>query len=89
LLRLQKLHDRVGADELCIVGICGDRDPQVIRRIRDQYGLSIVLAHDVDRRICRTFDISCWPTTVSISEDRIVHHVQYGLPHAVRKSLEL
>ncbi len=89
LLRLQKLHDRVGADELCIVGVCADRDPQIVRRIREQYGLTILLGHDVDRKVSRQFDISCWPTTVSISEDRIVDHVQYGLPHAARKSLEV
>jgi hypothetical protein len=78
---LQRLQEIQNADgELVVVGLCGDEDAKIIPRIREQYQLSIILAQDPERSIARKLKVRCWPTTLSITQENILHSIQFGYP---------
>jgi peroxiredoxin len=78
LQRLQEIQKT--DDNLIIVGLCADEDPEVISRIRDQYQLSFILAQDPERQIARSLTVRCWPTTMRIGREGILHSTQFGYP---------
>ncbi|QIF04438.1 TlpA disulfide reductase family protein [Roseimicrobium sp. ORNL1] len=78
LQRLQEIQKTDG--ELIIVGLCGDEDAEVISRIRDQYQLSFILGQDPDRHIARSLKVRCWPTTLRVGREGILHSTQFGYP---------
>ncbi|RBP45268.1 AhpC/TSA family protein [Roseimicrobium gellanilyticum] len=78
---LQRLEEMQKADgDLVVVGLCGDEDAKVISRIREQYQLSMILAQDPERTNARKLKVRCWPTTLSIGHENILHSIQYGYP---------
>lgn len=78
LSRLQAVHEKGGRGAPVIIAHSADRDAKVLGQVRSQNKLTFALAHDPYRELARRFQVRCWPTTVSINEDGIVEHVQYG-----------
>jgi peroxiredoxin len=81
LRRLQELQDQFGRDAPFVAAFCGDREPKSLERLRHEHRLSFPLVHDAHQQLARLFKVRCWPTTVSINEDGIVDHVQFGAVH--------
>lgn len=79
LIRLQRLHERDGAHAPVVVAFHGGSDRKTIDVIRKQHGLSFPLVQDVDQRIARMYGVRCWPTTISVSADGAIQHVQFGI----------
>jgi peroxiredoxin len=79
LRRLQELQNRAGNDGPVIVAFCADQDRQSLETLQQQHQFNFSLVQDVDRRVARLFQVSCWPTTVSINAGGIVEHIQFGM----------
>jgi peroxiredoxin len=80
LRRLQGLHEqREGAP--FIVSFHGGKDTKALETIRKQLGLSYALVQDTDQEVARRYGVRCWPTTIRISPDGRVEHIQSGVAH--------
>jgi peroxiredoxin len=83
LRRLQGLHEqREGAP--FIVAFHGGKDAKALDAIRKQLGLSFALVQDTDQEVARRYGVRCWPTTIRISADGRVEHIQSGVSHEHR-----
>jgi peroxiredoxin len=83
LRRLQGLHEqREGAP--FIVAFHGGKDTKALDAIRKQLGLSFALVQDTDQEVARRYGVRCWPTTIRISADGRVEHIQSGISHEHR-----
>lgn len=80
LQRLQQIH-QVGRQAPVIVGLHGGTQSEAVDEIRKRLRLSYPLAQDHQQRIARRYGVRCWPTTIKISADGRVEHIQFGAAH--------
>jgi peroxiredoxin len=81
LRRLQRLQDQERRP--LILAINGDEDRNALAEVRSRNNLTFPLVHDPQKSIATRYGVQCWPTTVSINEEGIVDHVQFGVMHAL------
>jgi peroxiredoxin len=84
---LQQLRDQ-GDNETAILAINGGEGAHVLAAIREEHGLRFPLIQDFDQEIATLYNVSCWPTTVSINEEGVVDRVQFGRSHAHRETYQ-
>jgi len=84
LRRLQQVQQHAGQRAPFIVAFHGGKERNILDEIRKQLELSFPLVQDADQRIARMYGVRCWPTTISITADGLVSHVQFGLAHEHR-----
>ena len=78
LRRLQRLYYEQAQGGPRLLAINDGEDPDVARRAFGQNDLKLQLVPDPERRIARLYGVNCWPTTVSISERRLVQQIRFG-----------
>ncbi len=79
LRRLQSLHARGDRRGPVILAVNDGEDPQRLDEVRRAHDLTLTLVPDPHRRIARRYGVTCWPTTISISENGLVDGVQFGV----------
>jgi peroxiredoxin len=81
LLRLQALQKGREGEGPSIIAFHGGENGERLDELAKQHGLTFPLVQDTGQRIARRFGVRCWPTTISLSPDGSVDHVQFGVPH--------
>lgn len=76
---LQKRQSEAGRDALAVFAINGGEPRERVEVVARGHEPGISLVADPRQEIARNYGVSCWPTTVSITESGIVDDIQFGL----------
>jgi peroxiredoxin len=78
LRRLQAMANARQDAAPSIIAFHGGKERKDFDDIRKEHGLSFSLVQDSRHVAARKFGVRCWPTTISISPDGMIEHVQLG-----------
>ena len=77
LHELESLRERE-ADRPALLAINSGEAPEQARKVFDEHGFQAVLVLDPTEEITSAYGVACWPTTISLDQDRIVQEIRYG-----------
>ena len=81
LRRLQRVHNNMSGEGPLIVAICDGDQPERVRSIAQEHGLSFTLLPDPTSQLTRRYGVACWPTTVWIDEQALIQGIHFGATH--------
>lgn len=79
LHHLQSVHDRFAREGLVILAVNSGEDPQRARQVFKENGFTFAFVPDADGEIAKLYGVSCWPTTVSLTEKGVIKDICFGV----------